>query len=30
VKAVRASADKCTVKKHVLKPPEFNITAHAG
>jgi ribosomal protein S12 methylthiotransferase accessory factor len=30
VKAVKASADKCTVKKHILKPPEFNITAHIG
>jgi ribosomal protein S12 methylthiotransferase accessory factor len=27
VKAVKASADKCTVKKHILKPPAFNITA---
>ena len=30
VKAVKASADKCTVKKHVLKPPAFNITAKRG
>jgi len=30
VKAVKASADKCTVKKHVLKPPAFNITAKKG
>jgi ribosomal protein S12 methylthiotransferase accessory factor len=27
VNAVKASADKCTVKKHLLKPPAFNITA---
>jgi ribosomal protein S12 methylthiotransferase accessory factor len=27
VEAVKASADKCTVKKHILKPPKFNITA---
>ena len=30
VKAVKASADKCTVKKHILKPPAFNITAKRG
>ena len=30
VNAVKASADKCTVKKHVLKPPAFNITAKRG
>jgi ribosomal protein S12 methylthiotransferase accessory factor len=30
VKAVKASADKCTVKKHILKPPAFNITATIG
>jgi putative redox protein len=30
VKAVKASADKCTVKKNILKPPEFNITARVG
>jgi ribosomal protein S12 methylthiotransferase accessory factor len=27
VKAVKASAEKCTVKKHILKPPAFNIMA---
>jgi len=30
IKAVRASADKCTVKKHMFKPPAFNITAKIG
>ena len=30
IKAVKASADKCTVKKHILKPPAFNITAQIG
>ena len=30
VKAVKASADKCTVKKLMLKPPAFNITAKIG
>ena len=30
VKAVKASADKCTVKKLILKPPAFNITAKRG
>ena len=30
VSAVKASADKCTVKKHILKPPAFNITARIG
>jgi ribosomal protein S12 methylthiotransferase accessory factor len=27
IKAVKASADKCTVKKLILKAPAFNITA---
>jgi ribosomal protein S12 methylthiotransferase accessory factor len=30
VNAVKASADKCTVKKHMVKPPGFNITARIG
>jgi ribosomal protein S12 methylthiotransferase accessory factor len=30
VKAVVASAGKCTVKKHILKPPAFNITAETA
>ena len=28
VNAVKASADKCTIKKLILKPPAFNITAN--
>jgi len=28
VKAVKASADKCTVKKLMQKAPEFNIKSH--
>jgi len=30
VHAVKASADKCTIKKLILKPPAFNITAKIG
>ena len=30
VKAVKASAGKCTVKKVILDPPAFNITAKRG
>jgi ribosomal protein S12 methylthiotransferase accessory factor len=30
LKAVKASADKCTVKKHILHPPAFNIAAQIG